>query len=174
VIGVDNASGKLLPGMTATVKFTTASADDVLTVPATALRFVPATEVPTTSAAASTGGAALTSGAAMTGGAAPTGGAASGRPLGAGGTRRRSAGTSGKRPGAIYTLGADGSLVKHRVIVGITDGQRTEVRGEGIEAGASVVLGTNTPGSTPTTTAASNPLQPQQQQRGGRGPAGGF
>jgi HlyD family secretion protein len=41
VVSVLNEDGKLLPGMTASVKFVTASADDVLTVPAMALRFMP-------------------------------------------------------------------------------------------------------------------------------------
>src|SRR6185369_5572170 len=41
VVSVSNEDGKLLPGMTASVKLVTASADDVLTVPSTALRFTP-------------------------------------------------------------------------------------------------------------------------------------
>jgi len=42
VVGVDNSSLKLLPGMTANVKILTAEADDVLRVPNAALRFHPA------------------------------------------------------------------------------------------------------------------------------------
>src|SRR3954454_39454 len=41
VIGVSNPTGKLLPGMTATVQFLTASADNVLSVPNAALRITP-------------------------------------------------------------------------------------------------------------------------------------
>jgi HlyD family secretion protein len=41
VVSVANEDGKLLPGMTASVKLVTASADSVLTVPSTALRFTP-------------------------------------------------------------------------------------------------------------------------------------
>jgi HlyD family secretion protein len=41
VVSASNADGKLLPGMTASVKFVTASAQHVLTVPAMALRFTP-------------------------------------------------------------------------------------------------------------------------------------
>ena len=44
VVSVDNASGALLPGMTATLQFTTGSASDVLTVPSAALRFRPTQE----------------------------------------------------------------------------------------------------------------------------------
>jgi HlyD family secretion protein len=39
---VENPDGKLLPGMTATVKFLVGSANDALTVPNAALRFKPA------------------------------------------------------------------------------------------------------------------------------------
>jgi HlyD family secretion protein len=42
VVTVGNPDGKLLPGMTATVKFLVGSADSVLTVPNAALRFTPA------------------------------------------------------------------------------------------------------------------------------------
>jgi HlyD family secretion protein len=41
VVTVANTDGKLLPGMTASVKFVTGSADNALTVPAAALRFTP-------------------------------------------------------------------------------------------------------------------------------------
>jgi len=54
VVSVRNPDGKLLPGMTATVKFVTSSAEDVLAVPNAALRFTP-----TGQAATRTGGAAL-------------------------------------------------------------------------------------------------------------------
>jgi HlyD family secretion protein len=42
VVTVENPNGKLLPGMTATVKFLVGSANDALTVPNAALRFKPA------------------------------------------------------------------------------------------------------------------------------------
>jgi HlyD family secretion protein len=42
VVTVENPNGKLLPGMTATVKFLVGSADNALTVPNAALRFKPA------------------------------------------------------------------------------------------------------------------------------------
>jgi HlyD family secretion protein len=44
VVSVDNASGALRPGMTATLQFTTGSATNVLTVPSAALRFSPSQE----------------------------------------------------------------------------------------------------------------------------------
>src|SRR3954471_6391856 len=45
VVGVDNPTGKLLPGMTATVAFTTGGADNVMTVSNSALRFRPTEEM---------------------------------------------------------------------------------------------------------------------------------
>jgi HlyD family secretion protein len=42
VVAVDNPGGRLLPGMTANVRFVTAKRDDALKVPNTALRFRPA------------------------------------------------------------------------------------------------------------------------------------
>src|SRR5258705_7392486 len=53
IVSASNPDGKLLPGMTATVKFVTGSASDVLIVPAGALRFTPAAEATTTAAAPS-------------------------------------------------------------------------------------------------------------------------
>src|SRR5918998_3556615 len=44
VVRVQNENGRLLPGMTATVKFLTASADSVLLVPNAALRYTPSAE----------------------------------------------------------------------------------------------------------------------------------
>ena len=45
VVGVKNPDGELLPGMTATVDFITAGAEDVLKVPNAALRFQPPEEM---------------------------------------------------------------------------------------------------------------------------------
>jgi multidrug efflux pump subunit AcrA (membrane-fusion protein) len=44
VVTVNNESGRLLPGMTATVDFITGAADSALIVPNSALRFRPSTE----------------------------------------------------------------------------------------------------------------------------------
>ena len=45
VVSVGNPTGKLLPGMTATVNFVTGSADNVLTVPNAALRIKPTAQM---------------------------------------------------------------------------------------------------------------------------------
>ena len=140
VVSVANRDGKLLPGMTATVKFLTAEASDVLTVPNAALRFQPT--------------------------AAPTPDA---RPNGA--PAAKSAG------GTLWTVDAAGRLAPVRVQTGISDGQRTQVAGDGLADGASVIVGANTTGSgTAAASTTSNPFQ-QQRQQGGRPPGpppGGF
>ncbi len=171
VVSVDNPDGKLLPGMTATVKFITASADSVLTVPATALRFSPPADAKaptTTTPSDSARRAAFIAGrsAGGQGNAGGQGGANAARP-------KASWQQSGMRPGTLYTLGADGKLVSHRVIIGITDGQKTEIKSKDLKQGDSIVLGMNT-AATAAAAPSANPLAPQQQQRGRGGPGGGF
>ncbi|MDB4892759.1 MAG: putative macrolide-specific efflux protein [Gemmatimonadetes bacterium] len=157
IISVQNQDGKLLPGMTATAKFVTGSADSVLTVPTTALRFTPpAGAVPVDSAAAK----ARPTGAGRPAGARPAGT----RPAGAGATR-----------GSIWTVDANGVLQKHTVRTGLTDGSRTQIDSKDLNAGAAIVLGTQQAGAAaPGATAATkNPLQPATT--GGRGgPPGPF
>lgn len=116
VIDVDNVTGNLLPGMTAQVSVITQRKDDVMRVPAAALRFRP-----------------------------PESGAASERTsTGAEGGIPRKAeqgGQTGKgrRPGStVYQLGADNSLQPKEIKVGISDGRFTEVL-EGLNAGDAVV-----------------------------------
>ncbi len=158
VVSVDNPGGTLLPGMTATVKFLTSAADGVLTVPNAALRFRP------------TGDAAP--------GGAP-GGERSGAPSGAPRAARPTT-ASGAGPSAtLWVLDATGKPAPRRVRTGLSDGQRTQVEGTGIDAGTQVIVGagTGTPGAgAAAATAATNPFQ-QQQQGGGRPPGpppGGF
>ena len=77
--------------------------------------------------------------------------------------------------GTIWTTDAAGSLVKHDVRIGLTDGTRTQVDGQGLDAGAKIVIGTIQPGSTPAaTTTTKNPLQGQTTGGGRGGPPGPF
>jgi len=137
VVAVDNAGGKLLPGMTARAKFLTKSAENVLKVASSALRFKPA------EAAASASGARL----------------------------RRASGT-------LYYLDANGKLASLPVRTGINDGTETEIRGDGIREGMTVITGSNAPAAknaAATTSASpfqSNSQQQQQPRRGGA--PGGF
>jgi HlyD family secretion protein len=122
VVEVENPTGKLLPGMTATVSFITGAAEDALVVPNAALRFRPS---------------------------------GSGAPSPAGG---------------LWYVGEDGELAVARVRTGISDGTRTVVSGDSIEAGMQVIVGEAVGG-----TSAPAPASPfQSQQSGGPRRPGGF
>lgn len=133
VIAVANTTGRLLPGMTATVSFITGAAEDVLLVPNAALRFRPAAEV-----------------------------------------LADAAGTGPRRAGGamLWTAGDDGAVHGVRARTGITDGQRTEVSGDGIAEGMQVIVGATQGGSAATTGAAASPFQPATPQGGPRRPGG--
>jgi HlyD family secretion protein len=124
-VAVQNATGKLLPGMTATVDFLTGSAANVLTVPNAALRFRPPQEE-----------------LAKLGRKAGAGRAFAASPAGA----SRTAGNGARlhRPenaGVLWHLDAQGKLAAARVRTGITDGQKTEVEGPGVTQGLQVIVG---------------------------------
>ncbi len=178
VISVSNVDGKLLPGMTATVKFQTAAVSDVLTVPNSALRFTPTAEmlgadslphtatrdsserrisspdssaVPdrTRRAAGATGGS---------GGAASTG------------RVRDAAGTMS----TLWVMDSLGSITPVQVRTGLTDGQRTEITGRTLAEGMRVVIGVLSAGSGTQSTTSSNPFQQQTQSGGASRSPGGF
>jgi HlyD family secretion protein len=147
VIAVANPDARLLPGMTATVKFDVGSAQNVLVVPNAALRFRPAASSSSTAAAT-----------------APTGVARARKPQS--GAADSSA--------TLWSLNAQGALAPVRVHTGLTDGTRTQVSGAGVTEGTSIVIGTNSGTTTGAASAATtNPLQPQN---GGRraGPPSAF
>jgi HlyD family secretion protein len=147
VIAVANPDARLLPGMTATVKFEVGSARNVLVVPNAALRFRPPTSSSSTAAAT-----------------APTGVARARKPQS--GAADSSA--------TLWSLNAQGALAPVRVHTGLTDGTRTQVSGAGVTEGTSIVIGTNSGTTTGAASAATtNPLQPQN---GGRraGPPSAF
>jgi HlyD family secretion protein len=177
VVGVSNPEGTLLPGMTATVAFVLASAEDVLLVPNAALRFRASEAMQAEVAermAAAAGQRAASGDTSAAGGAA------------AGGRGGRADGTaqSGGRPSGAGAAGAtaqlwyvdeQGQLSVARVRSGLTDGQNTEIRGgPALTEGLQVIASVTGSGTSASTTTASNPFQ-QQQQSGasGRG-RGGF
>jgi len=149
VVAVDNSTGKLLPGMTARAKFLTKSAQNVLKVPNSALRFRPSEEQiaqlqnqnrnETTTA-----------------------------------TRRNRTGasrSSGSSFGTLYYLDAKGQLALARVRTGVTDGTTTQIEGRNVKEGMRVIAGTSA--QTAQNTANTSPFQSNQQQQRG-GPRGGF
>jgi HlyD family secretion protein len=188
VVSVSNEDGKLLPGMTASVKLQTASADSVLTVPSTALRFTPPEGAKTNMPARrqrtdSTGGTATANaeqgstpnGARAGGDGGGFGGGFPGGPGGNGAARRpRPTGTQPGSMARVWTVDTEGTLTPHFVKVGISDGQKTQITSRDLEDGESIVISALQPGATTasTTGTTANPLQPQQQQR--RGPGGPF
>jgi HlyD family secretion protein len=195
VVRLDNADGKLLPGMTATVEFITGSATNVLTVPNLALRYKPTaaqlaaagiaatdtarlrsatgaggtTGAPDTSATARPAGAAAAAISSALGGAAQTGargGGAATATTGAAATRPKRVSAVGVgSAGTLYTLDAAGKLRAIRVRVGISDGQRTQVTSDSLTVGMQVIIGVASTTAAPATTAPST--NPLTPQRGG-------
>jgi HlyD family secretion protein len=148
VVSVSNEEKKLLPGMTARVKFVTRSAGDVLKVANAALRFKPETEEKTETAAAPQQQTRT--------------------------ERTQTPRTRGEgRSGTLYFVDANGKLQSMRVRSGVTDGSFTEVRGQGVKEGLQVIAGTAQPQAAKSDTAASNPFQGNSGQQQ-RGPRGGF
>ncbi len=185
VIAVDNPDGKLLPGMTATVKFMTARAENVLAVTNAALRFTPTAEMLGADSALLTQrrdtGAARRGGGGTDGGvqvpagqgAAP-GGPGAGGPPGAGGAggaprmRRPPSDSTGR----LWVMDSAGKMKPIRVRTGINDGQQTQVMGRELVEGMQVVVGASAAGGAPVAGATANPFQQTQQRGGPGGPRG--
>jgi HlyD family secretion protein len=154
VVSVDNSQGKLLPGMTARANFLTKSADNVLEIANSALRYKPSDAELAALKAQQTKAAPTTT------------------------TAQHKHGNRGNGPssfGTLYYLDANGKLAVTHVKTGITDGTSTEVSGKNITEGMKVIAG-NVSATTQQTTSAT-PFQSGQQQQGGQrggGPRGGF
>jgi HlyD family secretion protein len=155
VVAVANPSGKLLPGMTATVKFLIGSASDALSVPNAALRFKPAIAAGDSATARKR-----------------TRTSATVRNVAAGATRDSTRTVRDSTMSTLWYLDSANALKPVRVHAGLSDGSRTQVTGNGIKEGMQIVIGAGTGTAAPTTT-ATNPLQPQSTGRRG-GPQGPF
>jgi HlyD family secretion protein len=124
---VDNSDLSLRPGMTAAATITSTERNDVLLVPNTALRFTPAVAAGAAAQPASSGGGIMSQ-------LMPR--------MPRSGTRR--AGGSGEvadgagRTRQVWVL-KDGTAHAVTVQVGISDGRRTEVSGEGLAEGMAVI-----------------------------------
>lgn len=151
VVSVDNAQGKLLPGMTARASFLTKAAENVLEVANAALRYKPAENVMPSR---------------NDGEASPTQ------------ARRGSLASLGMTRGngsfgTLYYLGANGKLAVIHVRAGLSDGSVTEVSGKNLTAGMKVIAGTVSATQSAQTSTSATPFQSNQQQQRG-GPRGGF
>ncbi len=188
IIAVSNDRLLLRPGMTATVSIQVRKADDVLRLPAAALRFRPEGFERTSGtrgarsqgqSAGNVGPASGTAGGAPAATAqAPAAAARSARRAG----RRRSGGVTGAagfergrgdtagrgRSTTVFILGEEGKPKPVPVTVGISDGQYVEVR-DGLQEGASVITGSEIGGATRGAPGAgaspSSPFSPQFQRR---------
>jgi HlyD family secretion protein len=162
IVAVDNPGQRLMPGMTATVSIVVRRADDVLRIPAAALRFRPEGFDASRRQRAGQG---------QEGGTAVAAGPG-GRPERTGGFRGagQGGGQGGTRPSTIFILNEKGEPQPARVRLGISDGQFVEVR-EGVDEGARVVTSTESETSRNTTArpaaspGASNPFSPQRPQQ---------
>lgn len=141
----DNSDGRLLPYLTANVKFMLSRRDNVLMVPNAALRW---SKEPDQAAQAD-------------------------RP-GRQGQGRQGSGAGGaaaqtekdreeERPGTIWVL-ANGSVKPIPVRVGVTDGTSTEVEGDGLKEGMQVVTGEQ-PRETPGGSTPASPFTPKLFRR---------
>ncbi|MEQ9103961.1 MAG: efflux RND transporter periplasmic adaptor subunit [Rhodothermales bacterium] len=171
VIDVDNADGRLLPGMTATVDFLIERVEDVYMIPNAALRFRP-TERMMGELRARMEAQRAANGDSASGSRAASGGA----PTGAGGGRP--AGMNGGFGGAsnralLWYLDEAGQVQTVRVETGITDGSSTEIRGEGLSDGMQIVAGVT---ETEASGGFSNPFQSSSDagSRPSFGRGGGF
>jgi HlyD family secretion protein len=168
VITVKNETGKLLPGMTATVQFQTGAADNVLTVPNAALRIKP---TPAMLAAAGISGQSATP-RDSTARASSTSSRSSNASPGSTGRGSGQARPSGARTGSgamLWTVDSTGKVKPVRVRTGVTDGQKTEVQGTSLAEGTQVIVSVAATTGAASTAPAANPFQPQRPQGGGRG-----
>jgi HlyD family secretion protein len=170
VVRVANSSGKLLPGMTATVDFLTGTAEDALLVPNSALRFRPTEEMraevfkrlQAERGANGEGGGLRLEGrpnGEANGGSGPSIG---GPGNGANGGAMR---IRGQAPTMLWYLDEKGQLTMARVRTGLTDGQHTVVEGPRVKEGMQVIIAVNTP----TQTTNANPFGPTMIGPGGPG-----
>ncbi len=124
---VDNADLSLRPGMTAAATITSTERNDVLLVPNTALRFTPAVAAEAAAKPASSSGGIMSQ-------LMPRMPRSGTRRPGAGGDAADGAG----RTRQVWVL-QDGAAHAVTVQVGISDGRRTEVSGEGLAEGMAVI-----------------------------------
>lgn len=132
---VDNADLSLRPGMTAAATITSTERNEVLLVPNTALRFVPATAAGAPGAVASGGG--------IMSQLMPR--------MPRSGTRRPASGEKGDGAGKsrqIWVL-KDGAPQAVSVTVGISDGRMTEVASEQLQPGMAVITDQRSSGAMP-------------------------
>jgi HlyD family secretion protein len=190
LIAVDNPGGRLMPGMTATVSVIVQRRDNVLRLPAAALRFRPegwqagaggarrggagASGAPPASAAPGPTSGSPAAAVAAAPDTAPGGGRGGrnggGRWAGRGaGGEGRPGGAGGGRPTVVFVPGPDGKPKPQPIRTGINDGQWVEVV-SGLDEGTSIITGigdgaAHAGGPRPGASPGTNPFAPQPQRR---------
>src|SRR5688572_7592442 len=153
----DNPDGKLLPYLTANVKFEVSRREDVLTVPNAALRWTPPPDLIHPDARNQTAERAESPRA--------------GRRGGGGGTTRpstRPAGEVAMKPATLWVK--DGEYVKPlKIRAGISDQTVTHVQGEGLTEGLEIVVADTRPDAAGAPAGGTNPFTPQFRRSGGSG-----
>ena len=134
VVAVKNTTGKLLPGMTATVQFLTGEAENVLVVPNSALRVRP-----TPAMLAQAGHAIDTNDA------------------------------DGANSGILWTIDRLGNPRPVRVHTGLSDETHTEVAGQNLAVGMTVVTAVVDAGNPMSNDASKNPFQSPRPSGGDKG-----
>jgi HlyD family secretion protein len=188
VIDVPNPDQKLKPGMTATVSIEVARADDVVRVPAAAVRFRPTEDVLTAINGKSADAAAATATAngstdtsasrnrsANANANASANANGNARPEDASARRAaRSGGDRGASNHAVVWTMVDGRLMPVRVTTGLSDGTQIALLNTTLQPGTEVVTGLMKAASTGTSASSqqqsSSPLMPNMPRRGGGGP----
>jgi HlyD family secretion protein len=191
VIDVPNPERKLKPGMTATVSIEVARADDVLRVPAAALRFQPTEEVLAAINGAQAAGAVSEAGSAKrtrgnrarsTESSEPSIVPASFKTTGNEATTATTAAATTataatpaaavKKNMATIWLVVNGQLKAARVETGLSDGTHVAVLDASLESGAEVATGvasTSSAAAASKAPASSSPLMPSMPRRSGNG-----
>lgn len=161
VVNADNEEGLLLPGMTATVDFYVEEKEDVLIVPATALRFSPPEEIVTAyrekmrarfeKAQGDSSNEGQRRGGFLGGQSGNFGG---GIPGGLSGSTNRNS------FGNLWYINENNELAMTGVFLGLSDGKNTEIiRGRAIKEGMKVINGFESSASTNSNNSRS-PFQP--------------
>jgi HlyD family secretion protein len=151
IIDVPNPGGRLKPGMTATLAIEVARAEDVLRVPASALRFRPSDAVLAAYGAVAEATAPVNNG-------APGG--------------RDSAEERGGTERATVWQLANGSLRQVRVRTGLSDGTTVTILDGPLVEGAQVVTNITTASSATPSPSSGSPLVPAMPRRPGGGTGG--
>jgi HlyD family secretion protein len=135
-LSVNNAQGLLRPGLTANAEIITARAENVLHVPNAALRFEPETK-------RNPGGG---SGVSVSIGGR---GGPNVRPSGGAPPKDTPKKDPGIKTGTVYVLSAAGDPEKRDLVLGITDGIRTEVKSGPLKLGDKVITDIELPNAKP-------------------------